>query len=776
MHPRGTLRCLQCSLRAKENQPSVLLIRSQSTWQGTERGLSGFGNLGSCGAREGEIKKIEELVKPGLLGTASPSNYVVMLNALHDAIGREKKREEKREEKDNDRKDDILSVFTIYFRSSIECEEGAFDTEVLPEIKLRSQMGYWKQTSDLCYDESTIHTKHLLDKDFCKFLDERKYKTQKSSLEREEDSGDPSQVLEKYFSEWTGIIPDPLVVLILSLLGDDEGIMELAAKKLEPVRSVENVRSELQLHYESDLLATVSEKEEEQADQFRNKQFSVSISEEKNFTVTNLLQDAISVEPRQKNDLKDLHAENSPQQPWQSDDNRYHLILRPVTPEDVDREKILKLLKKSILKILREVYMQYSIDKACSDDGGTGAEKLFEDLSEESQIHLGNAEAMALQKCLPILSQLNLPHDSFIKIFAKELDNALKKRTLDRKSRKESVKKNANSTFITTEENIMMELKEKLQSLDGPASPEELNILDALRNRVEVECQYNIGSIPFEIFQNANDSFLQLRKDSRKELRRFTLKLDGQRILFTHWGRPINSIGETDKSENQAKQLGYGDDVEKMLFLSNSDKTNEKGITGKFGLGFKSIYLIGDIPRIISENLAFEIRAGFYPKRLGSEHRERLEPEATSDGRKLGTVIEIEAGSDELDTYKAFSNFIELSEYLPFFSKGVDTVEINNEGQSEILRIDCLDKEGNGLIFRTSKSKVLVRLPLGDEGEILIPTEKNTGFSSFEEETPTYWVTVPTDEKLNTGFIVNGSTNWISAVPPYTETWTRIMI
>ena len=193
-----------------------------------------------------------------------------------------------------------------------------------------------------------------------------------------------------------------------------------------------------------------------------------------------------------------------------------------------------------------------------------------------------------------------------------------------------------------------------------------------------------------------------------------------------------------------------------MLFLSNSDKTNEKGITGKFGLGFKSIYLIGDIPRIISENLAFEIRAGFYPKRLGSEHRERLEPEATSDGRKLGTVIEIEAGSDELDTYKAFSNFIELSEYLPFFSKGVDTVEINNEGQSEILRIDCLDKEGNGLIFRTSKSKVLVRLPLGDEGEILIPTEKNTGFSSFEEETPTYWVTVPTDEKLNTGFIVNG--------------------
>ena len=32
-------------------------------------------------------------------------------------------------------------------------------------------------------------------------------------------------------------------------------------------------------------------------------------------------------------------------------------------------------------------------------------------------------------------------------------------------------------------------------------SPEELNILDALRNRVEVECQCNIGSIPFEIFR-----------------------------------------------------------------------------------------------------------------------------------------------------------------------------------------------------------------------------------------------------------------------------------
>jgi hypothetical protein len=51
-----------------------------------------------------------------------------------------------------------------------------------------------------------------------------------------------------------------------------------------------------------------------------------------------------------------------------------------------------------------------------------------------------------------------------------------------------------------------------------------------------------------------------------------------------------------------------------MLTLSASDKGVES--VGRFGLGFKSVFLIADRPAVLSQDLAFSVVGGVYPMRL----------------------------------------------------------------------------------------------------------------------------------------------------------------
>ncbi len=57
-----------------------------------------------------------------------------------------------------------------------------------------------------------------------------------------------------------------------------------------------------------------------------------------------------------------------------------------------------------------------------------------------------------------------------------------------------------------------------------------------------------------------------------------------------------------------------------MLILNSSDKgEREELVTGKFGLGFKSVFFLTDRPQVASGDLAFEVRGGFFPVPLPPE-------------------------------------------------------------------------------------------------------------------------------------------------------------
>ena len=91
---------------------------------------------------------------------------------------------------------------------------------------------------------------------------------------------------------------------------------------------------------------------------------------------------------------------------------------------------------------------------------------------------------------------------------------------------------------------------------------------------------------------------------------RFVIQQEDDKITFIHWGRPINKFRS---AQLNGRARGFHKDLEKMLILSNSDKSESPGnVTGKFGLGFKSVFLVTSKPRVASGQLGFEAVGGIF--------------------------------------------------------------------------------------------------------------------------------------------------------------------
>lgn len=151
-------------------------------------------------------------------------------------------------------------------------------------------------------------------------------------------------------------------------------------------------------------------------------------------------------------------------------------------------------------------------------------------------------------------------------------------------------------------------------------------MLDAIRSKVE-GYQYEKSSIPFELLQNADDAVAEYQAMQRAEGRqpfpaadigRFVAACAEDRVVLIHWGRPINYAGR-----HEGHRSDYEQDLERMLMLGASAKELGEGVTGRFGLGFKSVLLATDTPIVESGDLRFDIVAGCLPRRaqLGSEAR-----------------------------------------------------------------------------------------------------------------------------------------------------------
>lgn len=104
----------------------------------------------------------------------------------------------------------------------------------------------------------------------------------------------------------------------------------------------------------------------------------------------------------------------------------------------------------------------------------------------------------------------------------------------------------------------------------------------------------------FELLQNAEDALG--RRGDWHGSRTVTFALDPNRLTLSHFGKPFDEA-----------------DVRSVCDIAESTK-NESSI-GRFGLGFKSVYTVTDLPEIHSGDEDFAIENYVYPKRMARSMR-----------------------------------------------------------------------------------------------------------------------------------------------------------
>ena len=153
-----------------------------------------------------------------------------------------------------------------------------------------------------------------------------------------------------------------------------------------------------------------------------------------------------------------------------------------------------------------------------------------------------------------------------------------------------------------------------------PWSPTDAQreLLSLVRSRIRDHYQYTLESLPFELFQNADDASVEMTQmvpEADAGSSRIVVEYDDVALRLAHWGRPINRFRVSGFSAEEGRARGFDRDLEKMLVLSASDKDMGHGeVTGKFGLGFKTVFLLSDSPEVVSDRLAFRVLGGMLPK------------------------------------------------------------------------------------------------------------------------------------------------------------------
>ncbi len=154
-------------------------------------------------------------------------------------------------------------------------------------------------------------------------------------------------------------------------------------------------------------------------------------------------------------------------------------------------------------------------------------------------------------------------------------------------------------------ENLKTELWRKVSDSELAAE-----LLSAVRGKI-ADFGYSASRVLFELFQNADDAYRQHDGVATDACFRVELPSDGSGgFRVVHWGRPINHLG---RDAEEGRRLGHDRDLLNMLLMNFSEKRPGNDLTGKFGLGFKSVHVLSDSVKIASGVIALRTVGGLLP-------------------------------------------------------------------------------------------------------------------------------------------------------------------
>ena len=659
-------------------------------------------------------------------------------------------------------KSKILDIFNQYLTAATEAPEFS---RILEQIRLLSRDGKWKPPAQLCLDAEGIQCDDLLDTEQSEIvidrvqsstvLGSRQSRASQPLEGNEEQQFDRSAArLKQYFDAWHGVVQDEVVGGFIALLGNHSQLLALSGQYLGN-RTVDGFRERLNRDWNVQRGSSAVGANENIHQTMQRQRFLAEVVEGDTIEVTNLLGSPFHARIEQR-EFDSLFVGSANEQ-FRSETGMNYRVnriqLRSIQPNQFERHRLLDFIKNSAGRLLNKVYKQ-TIQNL--DD-------VFKDLAQSEQLDIKIAQNLLLDSAFFYVQQLEMRQVD------DGLSTALQKWDEARRLRTEAEHTGDPDMVNGAVEELQLEQQE-LQNLIQSDEAAQHSLLTAVRCKIR-QYQYTPQSVPFELFQNADDAVVEsfeMYGDSppdpeNTDTTRFVIQQEDDKITFIHWGRPINKFRS---AQLNGRARGFHKDLEKMLILSNSDKSESPGnVTGKFGLGFKSVFLVTSKPRVASGQLGFEAEGGFFPKQLTGEPLRELQCqiEACQNDGKEGTIISIQA--EECSVQECLKKFRDVVHFIPVFARRIRRCDWIRDGQTEFWewndrpltqskRVCVGEFQPSSDGQRARQTAMVFR---ASQGDLLVGLDAH-GVVKLEESIPTVWVTVPipTTKCLDLGFIVNG--------------------
>ena len=385
---------------------------------------------------------------------------------------------------------------------------------------------------------------------------------------------------------------------------------------------------------------------------------------------------------------------------------------------------------------------------------------------ESDQLDIAVARGLILDELPANLRQLSLQQSELHKSL-QDYHNA--------KSKRKELEITLGKTNVADQE--IKDALSKMQAALIDDNETQMAVLQAIKSKI-ANHQYQNYSVPFELFQNADDAVFEYAEmlaypvtsnflneiELEEQQFQFQVIYDQDTLLFVHWGRAINYFRGSEGFPG--KERGFHRDLEKMLLMNTSDKQAENQVTGKFGLGFKSVYLISDKPKILSGRLGVEIFAAMLPEPLQENDRCRLKNkiDQISNTQLTATTIELPL-AEEIDQETILKKFNYYAGVLVVFSKTIKHIVFNQKQHiswREQAIFSDLPEIRKGSLFLDDKKVDAIKFAFRDEQQScdLLFALGATGFENFphkieQEVLPKIWILAPTHDESSIGFLIN---------------------
>jgi hypothetical protein len=611
--------------------------------------------------------------------------------------------------------------------------------------------GGWRSGREVIEDGDGIDPRHLLARDCARTLRKSDFRTLQSTdvegvvadpaarhLHRGEVKSVDLTDLEaksadqqrSFLRAWRGRVPSDLVIIYLGLIGRTAPFKQLADEWVaDATTDVDTLWADLDSHFSSRVLYPGPLSKE--VDQRRFLIEQVVGQHVRAMAMSGDLFDApLGVA---NNGLVTGNLHKTPRGIRGADGKARSLITLPVRSIDLSG-----IGQREACSILRQFVETVALDCLwlVMPEQHAALQNILDKAVKVDQSTLEETERLLRDRLPTILAELKLPAEYRAQQALREYQNA-----------------EGHHHRLSASPQDMEKLKAELwQTVSDPRVAVEL--LAAVRGKIR-DFGYSASRVLFELFQNADDAYSQQDATIKDDCFRVEIWSEGSGgFRVVHWGRPINHLGSDARD---GRRLGHDRDLLNMLLMNFSEKRPGEELTGKFGLGFKSVHVLSDSVGIASGFIALRTVGGFVPTAWHNgidESEARRQP----TGRKA-TVIDVpfsvETAGDGWESVKAFRTSMT---WMPAFARTIRRLEIIGV---DPVSIDCtlnpLIEEGSiqiVSIIGTPRQRGL-RLDLVDRYCLLLRVD-SAGPCTFSSELPRLWNLAPLEEDLRSGWLLNG--------------------